>query len=41
MEAETDVRIVKIGLIHELDVQNMMDTAQHVLSVFFQMTTVV
>jgi hypothetical protein len=36
MEAETDVQIVLIGLIQELDVQNMMDTAQLVLSVFFQ-----
>ena len=39
MEAETDVQIVSIGLIRELDVQNMMDIAQHVLSVFSLMMT--
>ena len=41
MEAESDVRIVKIGQIREVEVQNMTDIAQLVLSVFSQMTTVV
>jgi hypothetical protein len=41
MEAECDVRIVRIGLIQGLEVQNMMDTVQLVLNIFFQMTTVV
>ena len=41
MEAETDVQIVLIGSIPEVDVQNMMDTVQLVSSVFSQMITVV
>jgi hypothetical protein len=41
MEAENAVPIVSIGLIPELDVQNMMDIVQLVSSVSFRMTNVV
>ena len=41
MEAENDVRIVKIAPIQDVDVKNMMDIAQLVSSVFFQMMNVV
>ena len=37
MEEEKDVQIVLIGLIQELDVQNMTDIAQLVSSVSFLM----
>ena len=36
MEAENDVRIVRIGPIREVEVQNMMGIAQHVSNEYFQ-----